>query len=253
LEFDVDEYRKNRDKAFPQKTCMNLNMDECFTNFIGGFENQCIFCYINGFVYSKIYNQNKVLIIAFKRKNHGLHCDIDFEKKFNISKYCSIENMSRINSNTIYILKGCISLNNIGQFLSDICINNKWFRFINNQINLLGNDNDIHIFEPQLLIYELENNNKNNQNNQINQNNSNQQMMRQNNEKRPTIIGKNMIYPNMIYPNMMQQNMIQQNMMKQNMIQQNMMQQNMMLINMINLQNIIKKQVKMKKILDQIK
>jgi len=242
LEFDIDEYRKNRDKAFPQKTCMNLNMDECFANFIGGYENQCIYCYNNGFVYTKIFNKNKVLIIAFKRKNHGYHCDIDFENKLNISKYCSNKNKSEINSNTIYILRGCISLNNNGQFFSDICINNKWFRFINNQINLICN-NDIHIFEPQLLIYELENqNNQYSQNNQFNQNNQNNQMIRANINGRPSIMKLNMNQQNMIRQNIMLQNMNQQNMIRQNMIQQNMIQQNMIRQNIIQ-QNMIRQNI----------
>ena len=90
LEFDVDEYRKNRDQAFPQRTCMNLNIDECFTNFIGGYPNQCKFCYFNCSCYTNICINNKILIIAFKRKNHGYYCDIDFQNQLNIIKYCSI-------------------------------------------------------------------------------------------------------------------------------------------------------------------
>jgi hypothetical protein len=164
LEFDVDLFRNYRDQAFPQKSCMNLNMDECFTNYIGGKPNNCIFCNNPGFIYSNLSTPSKVLIISFKRNNHNFSCDIDFETKINIAKYCSKDNISGINSNTIYNLKACIALNNNQQYLADVLINNFWFRFINNQVNTLVNvNNDIHIFEPQLLIYELDTSMQDNQ------------------------------------------------------------------------------------------
>ena len=55
------------------------------------------------------------------------------------------------------------------KYFSDICINGKWFRFMDDQIIALNNFyNDIHTYEPQILIYELEENqnfqNNNNQN-----------------------------------------------------------------------------------------
>ena len=87
---------------------MNLNMDECFTNYIGGKQNNCIFCNNPGYIYSKISSPNKVLIISFKRNNHNFNCDIDFGAKLNIANYCSKDNMSGINSNTIYNLKAVI-------------------------------------------------------------------------------------------------------------------------------------------------
>jgi transcription elongation factor Elf1 len=164
LEFDVDLYRNYRDQAFPQKSCMNLNMDECFTNYIGGKQYNCIYCNNPGFIYSTISRPSKVLIISFKRNNHNYSCDIDFDLKINIAKYCSKDNISGINSNTVYNLKAIIGLNNNQQYFADVLINNFWFRFINNQVNTLVNvNNDIHIFEPQLLIYELNNNMQDNQ------------------------------------------------------------------------------------------
>ena len=164
LEFDLDLYRNYRDQAFPQKSCMNLNMDECFTNYIGGKQYNCIYCNNPGFIYSTISRPSKVLIISFKRNNHNYSCDIDFDLKINIAKYCSKDNISGINSNTVYNLKAIIGLNNNQQYLADVLINNFWFRFINNQVNTLVNvNNDIHIFEPQLLIYELNNNMQDNQ------------------------------------------------------------------------------------------
>ena len=55
-------------------------------------------------------------------------------------------------------------MNNNQQYFADVLINNFWFRFINSQVNMLVNvNNDINIFEPQLLIYELDNSMQNNQ------------------------------------------------------------------------------------------
>ena len=167
FEFNVDLYIKYRNEAFPQTASMNLNMDACFTCFTGGKQCRCDTCgNNNASMYINICSPSKVLILAFKREKHSYHCDITFGKQFNISKYISTDSMIGINSNTIYALKACISLNNNNQYFADICINNIWFRFLNNQITMLGNvNNDIHIFEPQLLIYELEEE----QNNQMQQ------------------------------------------------------------------------------------
>ena len=168
LSFDVDEYRKYRDDAYPKRTGNNLNMDECFQCFTGGYSIQCEFCgNTNALSSMKLCKPSKVLIIAFKRNNHNFHGDIDIEKKLNINKYIAVEHLTGINSNSSYELKACVSLNNNQQFISDIYINNIWYRFDNYRVDILGNvKNDINVFEPQLLIYELEEM-KNNQIQQI--------------------------------------------------------------------------------------
>jgi hypothetical protein len=182
IKFDVDDYRKYRDEAFPQKTCMNLNMDECFTCFIGGRTKKCDICSnFNAKQYTTLVTPAKVLILAFKRNMHNFNCDIDFEKKLNITKYIAKEHLTGINSNTNYELKSCISLNSTKQYFSDICINNCWFRFLPNGVMMLGNvKNDIHVFEPQLLIYELEEM----KNNQVQQMIFKQMMLNQEMQKR---------------------------------------------------------------------
>ena len=55
-----------------------------------------------------------------------------------------------------------------GKYFSDILINNYWFRYYINEKKMLGDvKREIHSFEPQLLFYELEENNMfNNQNSQ---------------------------------------------------------------------------------------
>ena len=137
---------------------MNLNMDECFQCFTGNYNIQCEFCgNTNAQSSMKLCKPAKVLIIAFKRNIHNINCDIDFEGKLNVNKYIAIEYLNGINSNYSYELKACISFNNSQEYFADVNINNCWYRFINYQVNMLGNvKNDIHVFEPQLLIYELE-------------------------------------------------------------------------------------------------
>jgi hypothetical protein len=88
LEFDIDKYREFRDQAFPEKKSTNLTMDDCFINFCGGNNNQCIFCNNNGLVFTRISTQSKVLIIALKRNNHNFYCDVNFKRKLNIANYC---------------------------------------------------------------------------------------------------------------------------------------------------------------------
>ena len=195
LKFDIHEFRKFRDQAYPQKTCMNLNMDECFKCFIGGYDKKCQTCgNLKATIFSNICTSAKVLIITFKRNVHSYHCDIDFNRKLDITKYCAQEKNNGINSNTSYELKACISLNNNQQYFADININNVWYRFFNDEVNLLGNvKNDIHFFEPQLLIYELEGL----QNNQMYQILINQLQM-----KRNQLIGTiNMMKQNLAFKN----------------------------------------------------
>ena len=99
-----------------------MNFDECFTCFIGEYDNQCLSCgNFQGKKSKKIIIPSKVLIIALKRKEHTSNCDIDFPLSFDISKYCSKEKMNGIDSKTNYNLKSCISLNyDRKQYFADI-------------------------------------------------------------------------------------------------------------------------------------
>jgi hypothetical protein len=156
--FNIDEYRNFRDRAYPNKNGMNLTLEDCFKCYIGGIQCQCSNCgAFNANIYTKIIYSTKVLILAFKRNNHHFMCDIDFDTKINFSMFCK-DNIYGT-KNVIYNLKACISLCGMPKYFSDICINGKWFRFMDDQIIALNNFyNDIHTYEPQILIYELEEN-----------------------------------------------------------------------------------------------
>ena len=150
----------------------------------------------NSKFYTSIVTNSKILIIALVRNTHVFKCDVDFTNKLDIFKYCDIKNKNNKNTNyninnnfindishynkiklpinkssrlqnllsdiknknsTSYNLRACISLNNLGQYFADIFTNNYWFRYYGNQVSMLGNVNEeIHFYEPQILIYELE-------------------------------------------------------------------------------------------------
>ena len=158
IKFDIDEYKIYRNQAFPEKTIQNLNFDECFDFFTGGNVKNCSNCnQPNSKFFSSITGNAKILIIALVRKNHVFKCDLDFTNKLNLYPYCNSRNN---NKNTSYKLKACISMNNQGEYFSDILINKYWYRYYKDQMIMLGDvQKEIHTFEPQLLIYELEENN----------------------------------------------------------------------------------------------
>ena len=170
ITYDVEKYKGFRDECYPQKKGMNLNLEECLKCYQGGHTHQCNKCGdLNGQSFTYIFSTSKVLIINFKRNDHLFKGDIDF-------------NMNYQMNNKNYILKACISYYNIPKYCADVCINNIWYRYINDDIKMLGDVNrEIHELEPQLLIYELEenkniryNNQNNNQkiDNSFNQNNN---------------------------------------------------------------------------------
>jgi hypothetical protein len=139
------------------KTMQNLTFEECFTCYTGGIPKNCTNCkQPNSKFFSSIAGNAKILIIALIRKNHVFKCDLDFTNELNIHLYCNQRN----NNNKIYNLKACISMCKPGEYFSDILINNYWYRYYKNQMKMLGEvQKEIHSFEPQLLIYELKENN----------------------------------------------------------------------------------------------
>ena len=83
-----------------------------------------------------------------------------------MNEFVSQKINSILNLNTTYALSSCISfVQNSGNYFADCCIKsqngNNFYRFINNQIMPI-NINDIYQYEPQVLIYELKNQNSNN-------------------------------------------------------------------------------------------
>ena len=161
LYFNVDEYKRFRDQAYTNKIGMNLTLDECLTCYCGGYSGVCKKCNNFGNNYKIIFSTTKVLIIYFKRKIHIYRGDIDFTNKYSIC-------------NKNYFLKGCISYCNTSKYFCDVCINNVWYRYMDNSSIMLNDVNkEIHQYEPQLLIYELEEFPQKQKNMGMNQNNNN--------------------------------------------------------------------------------
>ena len=154
IQFDIDNYRKYRDEAIPNRKNKNLNLEECLSCFQGGVPGKCSNCgSYNTMSYSNLWHSNKVLIFSFKRVFHSFNCDIDFGMKIDMSKYTKTNMHGNIKN--IYNLKACISLYNYNKYFADVMINGNWFRYMDCKFKTLCY-NEVYIYEPQLLIYELE-------------------------------------------------------------------------------------------------
>ena len=231
---NIDTIRYFRDKAFPMKQGTNLDLSELFTCYSGGTYNNCRNCGNNRCPrYTRICFPAKTIIISLERKNHPFKNDINILSHFDLLPFISKTRTAGLNLNTIYELKAVISyinFGNQGKYFSDckIRINNNqmWVRYIDSFYQIIQ-PNDVCIYEPQILIYEIYNPP------QAMQNNINNNMFNNN-----TIIGNNNDYisfnnmnnnlAKMMYNNMM--NNIMNNMM---MMQTNMMNNN----NGINMNN----------------
>ena len=236
---NIDTIRYFRDKAFPMKQGTNLDLSELFTCYSGGTYNNCRNCGNNRCPrYTRICFPAKTIIISLERKNHPFKNDINILSHFNLGPFISKTRTAGLNLNTIYELKAVISyinFGNFGKYFSDckIRINNNqiWVRYIDSFYQVIQ-PNDVCIYEPQILIYEIYNPP------QAMANNINNNMFNNN-----TIIGNNNDYisfnnmnnnlAKMMYNNMMNNNINNMMMMPNNMMQTNMMNNN----NGINMNN----------------
>ena len=235
---NIDTIRYFRDKAFPMKQGTNLDLSELFTCYSGGTYNNCRNCGNNRCPrYTRICFPAKTIIISLERKNHPFKNDINILSHFDLGPFISKTRTAGLNLNTIYELKAVISyinFGNQGKYFSDckIRINNNqmWVRYIDSFYQIIQ-PNDVCIYEPQILIYEIYNPPQAMQNNINNMFNNN------------TIIGNNNDYisfnnmnnnqAKMMYNNMMNNIMNNMMMMPNNMMQTNMMNNN----NGINMNN----------------
>ena len=151
LRFDVNKFKIYRDNALPLKKFSNINLDECFKCYIGGTSCICQNCSNKAIKYTKICCSTRILIIYLDRgNNHSFKGDIDFPFQFNLINYYSIKRANTIDFNPIYNLKACISYDNFTYGV--------WYRFMDNQVRILNNyQNEIRQYEPQMLIFELDN------------------------------------------------------------------------------------------------
>ena len=235
---NIDTIRYFRDKAKPMKQGTNLDLSELFTCYSGGTYNNCRNCGNNRCPrYTRICFPAKTIIISLERKNHPFKNDINILSHFDLLPFISKTRTAGLNLNTIYELKAVISyinFGNFGKYFSDckIRINNNqiWVRYIDSFYQIIQ-PNDVCIYEPQILIYEIYNPPQAMQNNINNMFNNN------------TIIGNNNDYisfnnmnnnlAKMMYNNMMNNNINNMMMMPNNMMQTNMVNNN----NGINMNN----------------
>ena len=169
LRFNIDLFRQYRDNFFPLRKGNKLNLEECFRCYIADTPSQCKNCNNFALTNTKLCCTTKVLIIYLDRITHNFYGDIDFTKTINILNYFSIKRSNNLTFNPIYNLKACISYDNsLGKYFADcnVVTNNNyngWYRFIDDKVSFLGYDEkEIYRFEPQLLIYELDQQNYNN-------------------------------------------------------------------------------------------
>ena len=134
-----------RDQCNFQKMGMNLSIEECLKCYQGGYSKMCDLCKSSdGSSYENIFSTTKILIFYFKRNNHLFKGDIDFNMKLEMY-------------NKTYNLKACISSYSNQKYFSDVFINNIWYRYLEDKVEMLGDVNkQIHEYETQCLIYELE-------------------------------------------------------------------------------------------------
>ena len=161
---NIDTIRYFRDKADPMKQGTNLDLSELFICYSGGTYNNCRNCGNNRCPrYTRICFPAKTIIISLERKNHPFKNDINILSHFNLGPFISKRKTALLNLNTIYELKAVISyinFGNQGKYFSDckIRINNNqmWVRYIDSFYQIIQ-PNDVCIYEPQILIYEIYN------------------------------------------------------------------------------------------------
>ena len=170
----VNDYRK---KIKPNASQINADLYECFDYYCNYKNVICQNCQTNIIRYVRVFN-GKTLIITFHRNINGANrkCDVDFPIKFNFSKFTAFNER-----NMEYVLKGCISYglisNNNWKYIADVNldVNNnsqgRWIRYIDSNSYILESSKRIYDYEPQILIYQLNDLEENNNNN-ININNN---------------------------------------------------------------------------------
>ena len=176
---NVDVVRYFRDSYNPNKRGTKVSLDDCFRCYIGGNSFQCRFCgNQNALRFIKICCSAKILMIFLDRNAHSFTSDVEILNNINISNYYSVSRTSGLNYNPYYSLKACISYCNTKKYFADCYIksNNSfssgWYRFMDNQVKYLSNPLiEINEYEPQLLIYELDESFYGNQNIFFNSNN----------------------------------------------------------------------------------
>jgi hypothetical protein len=159
---NTDITRHYRDLTFPIKKGTNISLYDCLKCYIGGYKKVCKNCGNSNIdKYTKIIFPASVFIIVLERSDHCFKGDIDFEINIDINEYVSKSRTIGSNINCNYILKACISYCSARKYFADCYLkgNNAWFRFMDNDVKMLNGVREIYECEPQILIYELKEDN----------------------------------------------------------------------------------------------
>lgn len=167
IRFNLDDMLKIRKELEPLKVT-KLSLTDCFKCSKRLKKIFCNSCRNNSaFELKQIYDSPNVLIIEFNRKNNNSNFlnDVKFYLDFDISELI----INKECENKKYKLKGVVCRYGINKYFSDVYIQPYYYRFMDclegKDVKIIKDANEILKYEPQLLIYEVENKNKmNNQN-----------------------------------------------------------------------------------------
>ena len=150
----VEHYQLNPLKMF--------SLNDCFKYSIKPKVRKCKVCNsLLSVEQQQTYEFANVLIIAFKRTSHNYQYrgDVRFYHTFNVSDFL----LNKNSDNHEYKLKAAISCYDNNKYFTDILINGTFFRIGDWQDNMdvkKININEMLTFEPILLIYEIDYQNK---------------------------------------------------------------------------------------------
>ena len=159
IKFNLDELVFIRNQISPEKANNNISLTDCF---ICNNKMKPINCFLgcknSAYQFQSLYKPANVLIIFFKRYNHqnNFKNDVKFYFEFDISKLIINKNVQ----NTKYNLKAIISSYTNGKYCSYVLINKNFYQFMDcpgmNEIKLIKDTNELMLYEPHILIYELD-------------------------------------------------------------------------------------------------
>ena len=195
----LDSVRQYRDESNPNRKGDNLELSDLFLSYCGANPINCKHCGSKSIKrYTKLLYPAKIIIISLERKKHFFKNDLNFLFEFDIENFITKTRTQGMNINSYYELKAVISYfksDNVGKYFADCKIKgnmnqNMWVRYIDYNYFPV-NPEEVLIYEPQILIYEVKNNNNMKMNNNINFNMMNQPNFNYNNNINNSMMNNN--------------------------------------------------------------
>ena len=195
----LDSVRQYRDESNPNRKGDNLELSDLFLSYCGANPINCKHCGSKSIKrYTKLLYPAKIIIISLERKKHFFKNDLNFLFEFDIDNFITKTRTQGMNINSYYELKAVISYfksDNVGKYFADCKIKgnmnqNMWVRYIDYNYFPV-NPEEVLIYEPQILIYEVKNNNNMKMNNNINFNMMNQPNFNYNNNINNSMMNNN--------------------------------------------------------------